>query len=80
MNRERELLHWALNAMEDCRMVDVADWDLLDEIRAELAKPEPVVRGWIELKNGILTNRWMTDGLESGRYNLYAVRLDDEQS
>ena len=76
MSESRKLLIRALDVIED-HMVDTGDWALADDIRAELAKPEPVECGWIELKNGILCNRWETDGLESGKYRLLAERIDD---
>jgi hypothetical protein len=72
----RELLQRALESMDHCALNPMYQ-KTMDALRAELAKPEPVEVGWIDLKNGILCNRWMTDGLESGKYRLLAERIDD---
>jgi hypothetical protein len=73
----RELLQRALDVIDD-HMVDTGDWALADDIRAELAKPEPVECGWIEPRNGVLFNGWSLDGITDGKYRLLAERIDDE--
>jgi hypothetical protein len=75
----RELLQRALDALEECRLADYGDLTLTDEIRAELQKPEPVERGWIDTRHSILYNGWVTDNLGTGKYKLLAVRIDDDQ-
>jgi len=75
----RALLQRALEAFEEMRLMDTMDyWGLMDEIRAELAKPEPEVIGWVEVINGVLTNRWSQIDLPIGKYRLLAERVDDE--
>jgi hypothetical protein len=76
----RELIQRALDALEnadrDCE-VDT-DYTLVDDLRAELQKPEPVSIGRVAVINGVLTNRWDQIDLPVGNYELLAVRLDDE--
>jgi hypothetical protein len=78
MSRERELLQRALDALEECRLADYGDLTLTDEIRAELAKPNPVECGWVAIVNGVLTNCWNNPDLPEGTHKLLAVRIDDE--
>jgi hypothetical protein len=40
----RELLQRALDALEECRLADYGDLTLTDDIRAELAKPDPILQ------------------------------------
>ena len=71
-----ELLRRALDALWD--MYRPCDLDLMEEIRAELAKPEPEVIGWVEVINGVLTNRWSQIDLPIGKYRLLAERIDND--
>ena len=67
----------ALDALEECRRTGITDWDLPDVIRAELARPEPVVIGWVEVINGVLTYGWSPIDLPIGKCRLLAERIDD---
>jgi hypothetical protein len=79
MSRERELLQRALAVLGQVRLTDHFDFDLEDDIRAELQKPEPCPVGWIEKQNGVFLSGWDLNDIENGKYKLYAVRIDDDQ-
>ena len=75
----RELLKRALHALEVHQIEAYIEGPyLIAEIRTELAKPEPEVIGWVEVINGVLTNRWSQIDLPIGKYRLLAERVDDE--
>lgn len=80
MNRERELLQLALEALAYHRDAgDCGCEELIVEINTELAKPEPVDCGWVSIVNGVLTNCWNNPDLPEGTHKILAVRIDDEQ-
>jgi hypothetical protein len=79
MSEARKLLLRALDVLEEMRLTDCPDWELGDDIRAELQKPEPVDCGWVAIVNGVLTNCWNNPDLPEGTHKLLAVRIDDDQ-
>jgi hypothetical protein len=76
----RELLQRMLKLIDE---IDVSCYQfgrvLERDIRAELAKPEPVECGWVAIVNGVLTNCWNNPDLPEGTHKLLAVRIDDDQ-
>jgi hypothetical protein len=46
MGSERKLLIRALDVLEEARLTDCPDWELGDDIRAELAKPDDSLRAF----------------------------------
>ena len=79
MNRERKLLQRAIDALEmPSTSVYREGSELIADIRAELAKSEPVECGWVAIVNGVLTNCWNNPDLPEGTHKLLAVRIDDE--
>lgn len=77
MSEARKLLIRALDVLEEMRMTDCPDWELGDDIRAELEKPGPVEYRTITLENGRLTALTQTTDLHHGKYRLLAERLPD---
>ena len=76
MNRERKLLQRALDALEMPRTSVYREGsDLIADIRAELAKPEPVMYQSIEVENGRQVFTWKHAALPDGKYKLYAERV-----
>jgi hypothetical protein len=75
----REFLCRALAVLGQVRPTDHFNFDLEDDIRAELAKPEPVECGEVEVIQGypfgLLRN--MLQILPDGKYRLLAERIDD---
>jgi hypothetical protein len=53
--------------------------DLIEDIRAELEKPEPMTCGYVGVTNGALLG-FRFNLSENGNYKLLAVRIDDEQA
>jgi hypothetical protein len=77
MSEARKLLIRALAVLEEARLTDCPDWELGDDIRAELAKPEPVDHQHIVIKNGRQVFGYTKKQLPDGNYRLLAVRIDD---
>jgi hypothetical protein len=78
MSRERELLQRALDALEmPSTSVYREGSELIADIRAELAKPEPVMYQRIEVENGRQVFTWNHAVLPDGKYKLYAERINE---
>ena len=78
MNRERKLLQRAIDALEmPSTSVYREGSELIADIRAELAKPEPVMYQSIEVENGRQVFTWNYAALPDGKYKLYAERINE---
>jgi hypothetical protein len=73
----RELLQRAMYAIEQVRSCEISDFDLLEDIRTELAKPGPVDHQHIVIKNGRQVFGYTKKQLPDGTYRLLAERIDD---
>jgi hypothetical protein len=78
MSRERELLQRALAVLGQVHLTDHFDFDLEDDIRAELQKPEPVDFQAIEIEGGRLVFTFTRRNLPDGKYRLLAERIEDD--
>jgi hypothetical protein len=79
MSEARKLLLRALDVLEEMRLTDCPDWELGDDIRAELEKPEPVECGWIDVRPEVFLNGWIPFSVEDGKYRLLAEKIQDDQ-
>lgn len=74
----RELLVRALDAIEASDATDFGDFDLADEIRAELEKPEPVHYQHIVIDDGRQSYTFTRQRLPDGEYRLIAEKINDD--
>ena len=78
MTEARKLLIRALDVLEDMWMTDSPDWELGNDIRAELQKPEPVHYQHIVIDDGRQSYTFTRQRLPDGEYRLLAEKIQDD--
>jgi hypothetical protein len=49
--------------------------DLIDRLEVEADKPEPIECGSLDVRPDVFLNSWKLDGIESGKYRLFAEKI-----